>query len=154
MIPIVAYNYGARHKKRITHTIKLAAMIAIIIMLLGLIIFQCGSSFLLTSLFDASENMLEIGVPALRIISLSFLFAGYNVIISSSFQALGNGIYSLIISVVRQLIVILPVAYAFSKLFGLSAVWWSFPIAEVAAVIICTILLIRIYRQKVANLEN
>lgn len=115
----------------------------------GLIIFQTCPRFLLVTLFDASDHMLEIGVPALRIISLSFLFAGFCIIAGSVFQALGNGVYSLIVSVARQLVVILPVAYLFAKLFGLSMVWWSIPIAEIVSLTLSAVLLKRIYRLKV-----
>ena len=118
MIPIVAYNYGARNKKRIKDTLKLSIGIAVGIMLVGVIIFQTAPTTLLR-MFDASELMIEIGVPALRIISLSFIFAGYSIICSAVFQALGNGVYSLIISVARQIVVIIPVAFIFAKLFGL-----------------------------------
>ena len=96
--------------------------------------------------------MLAIGVPALRIISLSFLFAGYNIIVGSVFQALGNGVYSLIVSLARQLFAILPIAYIFAILFGLHAVWWAIPIAEIVSLITSTILLKRIYRLKIAPL--
>ena len=154
MIPIIAYNYGARNKKRITQAAKLSVLIAVTIMIIGLIIFQTCSGFLLKNLFDASENMLSIGVPALRIISLSFLFAGYCIIVGSVFQALGNGVYSLIVSVARQLLVILPVAYLFARFFGLSMVWWSIPIAEIVSVILSALLLRRIYRLKVKPLEG
>lgn len=153
MIPIVAYNYGAKDKKRIQQTIKLSAMIAVGIMLAGLVVFQTIPDKLLL-LFDASEHMLEIGVPALRTISLSFVFAGYCIVTSSVFQALGNGMYSLILSLARQLIIILPVAFAFAKWFGLNMVWYAYPIAEVASVIICTILLKRIFRVKLKNMEQ
>lgn len=152
MTPIIAYNYGARKKKRITQTIKLSVVISISIMVLGFIIFQACPELLLSKLFNASDNMLEIGVPALRIISTHFILAGYSIVISSTFQALGNGVYSLIVSSGRQLIVLLPVAYCFSKWFGLSAVWWSFPIAELMSVFLCTVLFIRIYKQKIKPL--
>lgn len=152
MIPIIAYNYGARNKKRIVDTTKLSVAIAVVIMLVGFTIFQTSSDFLLRKLFDASENMITIGVPALRIISLSFLFAGYCIIVGSVFQALGNGMYSLIVSAARQLIVILPVAYIFATVFGLHMVWWSIPIAEIVSVILSTVLLKRIYRLKVKPL--
>lgn len=154
MIPIIAYNYGARRKKRITQTIKLSVVISISIMIIGFIIFQTCPKLLLSGLFQASEHMLEIGVPALRIISLHFVLAGYSIIISSTFQALGNGVYSLIISAGRQLVVLLPVAYICAKLFGLSAVWWSFPIAELMSVLLCTILFLRINREKIKPLGN
>lgn len=149
MIPIIAYNYGARNKERIKQTAKLSIIMAIGIMFVGLIIFQTCPRFLLATLFDASDHMLEIGVPALRIISLSFLFAGFCIIAGSVFQALGNGVYSLIVSVARQLLVILPVAYLFAKVFGLSMVWWSIPIAEIVSLTLSAVLLKRIYRLKV-----
>ena len=153
MIPIVAYNYGARKKKRIMETIRLSVCISIGIMFLGLLAFQIMPVPLL-HLFDASDHMIEIGVPALRIISIHFLLAGYGIIISSSFQALGNGFYSLIISAVRQLVVILPVAYLLSHLFGLHSVWFSFPIAELVSVILCTLLFRRIKRLKLDPLDS
>ena len=98
--------------------------------------------------------MLEIGVPALRIISLSFIFAGYSIIVSSVFQALGNGVYSLIVSVARQMFVILPVAYIFAELFGLARVWWAIPIAEIVSLVLCTLLYKRINRLKLIPLEK
>ena len=152
MIPIIAFNYGARTKDRIIQTIKLSIIIAVSIMLFGLAIFQTLPGFLLRNLFDASENMLKIGVPALRIISLSFLFAGYCIIVGSVFQALGNAVYSLIVSAARQLFVILPVAYVFARIFGLHMVWWSIPIAEIASVVMSTVLLRHIYKTKIKQL--
>ena len=149
MIPIIAYNYGARNKKRITQTIKLSVLIAVAIMLAGLLIFQTAPEFLLKNLFDASEHMIEIGIPALRIISLSFMFAGFCIVASSVFQALGNGVYSLIVSAARQLFVILPLAYTFARLFGLHKVWWAIPIAEIVSLTLCSILLWRIYQLKI-----
>lgn len=153
MIPIVAYNYGAKDKKRIMKTIDLSVIIAVGIMIIGLAIFQLFPAQLLR-LFDASEHMLEIGVPALRIISLSFIFAGYCIIVGSVFQALGNGVYSLIVSVARQLFVILPVAYVFAELFGLHMVWWAIPIAEIVSVVLSSLLFRRIKRQKITPLEK
>lgn len=153
IIPIVAYNYGARNKKRIYQTLKLGAALAIGIMFVGMLVFQIFPETLL-GLFDASEHMLEIGVPALRIISLCFVFAGFCIVSSSVFQALGNGIYSLIMSVARQLVVILPVAYVFAKLIGLEAVWFAYPIAEIVSVLICAFLLKRILKLKVSTLED
>lgn len=153
MIPIIAYNYGARQKKRIMQTIWLSVSIAMGIMVIGLIVFQFATAPLL-NIFDASEHMLEIGVPALRIISLSFIFAGFCIIVGSVFQALGNGVYSLIVSVARQLLVILPVAYAFASLFGLHMVWWAIPIAELMSLTLSALLLKRIYRLKIKDLDN
>lgn len=153
VIPIVAYSYGAGHKRRIMDTIKLSTFIAVGIMLIGLIIFQVFPEGLL-KLFNASDHMLEVGVPALRIISTSFLFAGYCIILGSVFQALGNGVYSLIVSVARQLLCILPLAYVFARVAGLHAVWYSFPLAELISVTLTTILFRRIYVKKLKNLKN
>lgn len=154
MIPIIAYNYGARNKHRIIETARKSVLIAVCIMILGFAIFQIFPAFFLSTLFRASENMLAIGVPALKIISISFLFAGYCIIVGSIFQALGNGVYSLLISAARQLIVILPVAYIFATVFGLSMVWWAIPIAEIVSVILSTLLLKRIYRKVIKPLPD
>jgi putative MATE family efflux protein len=152
MVPIIAYNYGAREKKRIMQTAWLSIGAAVTIMLVGLSIFHIFTEELL-GIFEASPDMLAIGVPALRIISLSFSFAGYGIVVGSVFQALGNGVYSLMVSVARQLLVILPVAFVLARLGGLSAVWWSFPIAEIVAVIMSTVLFRRIYRKKIQPLS-
>ena len=153
MIPIVAYNYGAQNKKRIYQTIKLSAIIAVGIMLVGLTIFQLFPQTLL-GLFEASDHMLEIGVPALRTISLSFVFAGFGIVSSCVFQALGNGVYSMFISLTRQIVVILPVAFIFANLFGLNMVWFAYPIAEVVSVFMCIFMLRRILKNKVKPLAN
>lgn len=129
MVPIVAYNYGAGKKDRLLKTVKLSTIYAIGIMSIGFLIFQFFP-LQLFALFDASETMLTIGVPALRIISISFLLAGFCIVQSSVFQALGNGVYSMFISLARQLIVLLPVAYLLSRLGNVDYVWWAFPIAE------------------------
>lgn len=148
MVPIVAYNYGAARKDRIMKTIRSSVTAAVAIMLAGLVIFQIFPEQLLY-LFDASEHMMGIGVPALRIISLSFLFAGYCIVIGSVFQALGNGVYSLITSAARQLVCILPAAYIFASVFGLHAVWYAFPLAEIISVVLTTLLFRRIYQKKI-----
>lgn len=151
MVPIIAFNYGARKKDRITHTIRLSCIFAFIMMMLGLIVFQLIPGKLLL-LFNASEDMISIGSNALRIISWSYLFAGFCIVLSSVFQALGNGVYSLIVSVARQLFVLLPSAWILAELFGLHAVWWSFPIAEVASILLSILLFGRIYRKKIQTL--
>ncbi len=148
MVPIVAYNYGAARKDRIMKTIRSSVTAAVAIMLAGLVIFQIFPEQLLY-LFDASEHMMGIGVPALRIISLSFLFAGYCIVIGSVFQALGNGVYSLITSAARQLVCILPAAWLFASVFGLHAVWYAFPLAEIISVVLTTLLFRRIYKKKI-----
>ena len=151
MIPIIAYNYGARNKKRIMETVRLSIGIAVGIMLSGLAVFQLMTPQLLM-LYQADADMLSIGVPALRIISLSFLFAGYCIIVGSVFQAMGNGVYSLIISVARQLVCILPLAYFFAQVFGLHAVWYSIPLAEITSVVLSSILFRKIYVEKIKPL--
>ncbi len=122
-------------------TIRLSNITAMVIMVVGFTIFQLFPSTLL-ELFDASETMLAIGVPALRIISVSFLLAGFCIIAGSVFQAIGNPVYSLIVSVCRQMVVLLPVAWL-SRTGRLELVWWSFPIAEVMSFTLSTIFLRR-----------
>ena len=151
MVPIIAFNYGARKKDRITHTIRLSCIFAFIMMMLGLIVFQLIPDKLLL-LFNASEDMISIGSNALRIISWSYLFAGFCIVLSSVFQALGNGVYSLIVSVARQLFVLLPSAWILAEVFGLHAVWWSFPIAEIVSILLSILLFGRIYRKKIQTL--
>ena len=134
MVPIVAYNYGARNPERIMRTIKLSMLYATAIMALGFLAFQFFSPQLLR-IFNASEQMLEIGTIALRIISFSFLLAGFNIISTSFYQALGHGFLSLAGAVLRQLVVLLPVAILMAKIQGLSAVWLAFPAAEIATLV-------------------
>ena len=155
MVPIVAYNYGARRPDRIMKTIKLSITYAVCIMLVGLLIFQFAPDVML-NLFRAegdSGDMLTIGVPALRIISLSFLFAGYAIVCSSVFQALGHGVLSLTVSVVRQLVVLLPVGFLLSLTGNLELVWWAFPIAELFSLTLCTIFLRRVYLHEIKPLS-
>ncbi len=152
MIPIIAYNYGARHKKRIIQTIQISVLIAVSIMTAGFILFQTLPEWMLRNLFDASDHMVAIGVPALRIISLCFIFAGFGIVSGSVFQALGNGVYSLIVSACRQLVVILPAAYIFAKVFGLGMVWWSIALAELVSLVLSAFLLRRIYLSKIKPL--
>lgn len=152
MVPIIAYNYGARKKSRIIKTIKLSICYAVGMMLLGLAAFWIFTPELL-SIFNASQTMLEIGVPALRIISLSFLFAGFCICTLSICQALGHGFLSLTVSLIRQLVVLLPTAFLLSKIGGLSLVWWAFPFAELISVVLCVIYLRRIFRKEIDPLE-
>lgn len=135
MVPIIAYNYGANKKDRMLHTIRLSSIFAAAIMLVGTGIFWIFPRELLF-FFDASTDMLNIGIPALRVISLSFIFAGFSIIFASICQALGYSIYSLYISVVRQLVVLLPIAYLLSQIGTLESVWWAFPISEIVALIL------------------
>jgi len=151
VIPIVAYNYGARKKDRILQTVRLSIAYAVGIMLTGLAVFWIFPDWLL-GFFDASEQMLAIGVPALRIISLSFTFAGFGIGCSSLFQALGHGMMSLTVSTVRQLCVLLPSAYVLAKTVGLDAVWWAFPFAELFSVALCSLFLYRVYVNQIRPL--
>lgn len=151
MVPIIAYNYGAGKKDRLTKTMKLSIMYAVIIMFVGIVVFQIFPRQLFM-MFDASETMLAIGVPALRTISLSFAFAGFCIVTGSVFQALGNGVYSMIVSIARQLIVLLPVAYLLSGTGNVNAVWWAFPIAEVVSLLLTIFFLLRINRNIICHI--
>ena len=135
MVPIISYNYGARDPARVKKTIRLAICYAEAIMLCGFCIFQFAPGKVL-GIFAASDAMLAIGIPALRIICFHFLLAGISVVLSSVFQALGNGVFSLIVSVLRQLVVLIPMAWLLSKTGNVNMVWWSFFIAEVVSVLL------------------
>ena len=147
-ISIVAFNYGARKPERITKTLKIACISALSFMLVGLAVFQIIPDVLL-SIFDSSPNFLSMGQRALRTISLCFPFAAVCIALGASFQALGNGIYSTIVSLFRQLIVLLPAAYLLSLTGQVNAVWWAFPIAELVSLTTTIILFARIYRKKI-----
>ena len=151
VVPIIAYNYGAHKPDRIKRVFKLACMYAVGIMFIGMLLFQFGADQLLT-LFSASDKMIEIGRVALRTISLSFLFAAFNIVCSSIFQALGHGMLSLWVSVIRQLVVLLPAAFVLAKWEGLTAVWWAFPIAEIVAFTLSLIFLRHILKKEVEPL--
>lgn len=151
MVPIIAYNYGAGDRKRVLRVIRLSVTYAVCIMLAGLAVFQIFPEQLL-GMFNASEHMLAIGVPALRTISLSFIFAGYCIVVGSVFQALGNGVYSLCSSICRQLLVLLPAAFLLSLTGEVRNVWWSFPIAELMSLAMSTFFLIRINRKIIRHI--
>ncbi len=154
LTPIIAYNYGARKKNRIIQTIRNGIIIAVCIMLAALAIFQIFPGQIL-SLFASGETstlFYEIGVPALRTLSLSFILAGFSVIATSSFQALGEGLYSLLISLLRQIIIILPLSYFLAVNFGLNALWYAFPIAELLSAAVCVYLMIRTNKNILSNL--
>lgn len=148
VISIVSYNYGAGKIKRLLKTVKVANIYAFSIMLAGFVLCQILPSQIL-KIFDASDNMLAIGVPALRIISFSFLIAPFSIVSSGTFQALGKGTFSLIISLIRQLIVILPLSYLLSRVMGMKGVWVAFPIAEIVAGILTTIYLRKLYKNEI-----
>lgn len=150
-ISILAYNYGARKPKRIVHTLKLATAVAVCIMLVGLAVFQLFPQALL-GIFNPTEEFLAIGVKALRILCLPFPVAAICISLGASFQALGKGSYSTIVSLCRQLIVLLPAAYLLSLTGDVDNVWWSFPIAEVMSALVTGLLFAKLYRQKVKPL--
>lgn len=151
MVPIVAFNYGAGSRQRVVEVIKRSVTYAVSIMLVGLAIMQLIPDKLLL-LFNAEPELLQVGVPALRTISLSFIFAGYCIIVGSVFQALGNGVYSMIVSIARQLLVLLPVAYLLSLTGRVSNIWWAFPIAELVSTSFTTFFLIRINKKIISKI--
>ena len=151
MIPIVSYNYGAGNKKRMLKTIKLSMTYATSIMAIGFAIFQLFPVQLL-SLFNATPDMIEIGISAFKIISISFLFAGFCIISGSVFQALGSGIPSMITSTSRQLLALIPLALLLSRIGGLNAIWWAFPLSEIVAVALTIIFLKHFYSSRIKPL--
>lgn len=151
MIPIIAFNYGARSKERIIKTIRYAICAAEVFLIVVFLVFLCFPQPLL-SMFSASENMMEMGVPALRTMALCFLVCGICICLGSVFQALGNGVYSLIVSVCRQLLVLIPVAWLMSLTGNLELVWLSFPIAEVVSLTVSLLCLKRIYKAKLKGM--
>lgn len=153
VIPVIAYNYGAQKRKRMLHAVRLGCIIATCFMAVGILLMQCIPAELL-ALFDAGEKMLAIGVPALRIISISFVFAGVCIALSSVFQALGKGTYSMCISFARQLVVLVPAAYLLSLSGNVNMVWWSFPIAEIASITVSLLLFRHIYKQIIAKIPE
>nr|WP_325194807.1 MATE family efflux transporter [uncultured Oscillibacter sp.] len=153
MVPIISYNYGAAKPERVWKTVRLTIFTAVSIMFLGFLVFQTFPATLL-ALFDASAEMTAIGVPALRTISISFLLAGFCIISGSVCQAVGNPLYSMVVSVCRQLVVLLPVAWLLAQTGRLELVWWSFPVAEIASVTLSAIFLRRTVRSANANMRG
>ena len=153
MVPIISYNYGARKPERVKKTIRLAVFYAECIMLVGFCIFQFLPDKLLR-LFAASDAMLAIGVPALRIICPHFLLAGAGIVLSSVFQALGNGVFSLTVSICRQLVVLIPAAWLLSRTGEVNMVWWAFIIAEVASLALSLVFMARINRTVIVPLSE
>lgn len=152
MVPILAYNYGSRSTSRSKQTIQYSLITGTIIMFIGFLIFQIFPEKLL-KIFNASEELLRVGVPALRIISVSFIFAGVTVVSSSVFQALGNGLLSLITTVIRLVLVLLPVAFLLSLKGELELVWWAYPIAEIFDLMACIYFLNTFAKRKIKEIE-
>ena len=154
VVPIVAYNYGARNRKRMVETIKRGALYASIIMVFGTVLFWVIPGPLL-KIFDATDTMLSVGIPALRIISISFCMAGACIALGASFQALGRSLYSMITSIIRQLVFLVPIAYVLAR-YGQSIgnddlVWWCYPIAEIASLGVTLLFFLRVYRTVIAK---
>ena len=148
VIPVLAYNYGARKKERIQEALRFSMLVAVGIMGLGTLLFQLFPARLL-GFFNASEDMLAIGVPALRIISLSYMVAGACIAMGSIFQAFSRSFYSLYVSIGRQLVVLLPAAWLLSRTGNVAMVWWAFPIAEIVSAILSVIFFRRLYKEVV-----
>lgn len=151
LVPILAYNYGAGRRDRFVGALKCGIKYAVAIMFVGLVVFQAIPDMLL-NLFDASESMLAIGVPALRTISYSYLLAGFCIICGTAFQALGRAGYSMVVSIARQLVVLLPVAYLLAMTGNVNAVWWAFPIAEMMSLLMTVIFLVKINKQVIRHI--
>jgi len=151
LVPILAYNYGARNRERIIKTIKLALAGAFGIMLIGFLMFELFPAQLL-GLYNASESLLEIGVPAMRIIAIHQLFAGIIIIMIAVYQAFGLGLPGLVVSFTRQIVLILPAAYLLSLTGVLGNIWWCFPIAEIGTLTISLLLFRWVYNQKIRGL--
>lgn len=153
MVPIIAYNYGAQKKERIYATMKLSAITAVSYMLFGFAMFQLFPEALL-GFFNASPDMLKVGVPALRTISISFMLAGFSIVSISTCQALGKSIYSLIVSVARQLVVLIPCAFLLSLSGKVNLVWWAFPIAELVGCTCCIIFVNYVLRKTLGKKQS
>ncbi len=153
LVPILAYNYGAGRRDRFVKAMKCGIMYAVSIMFVGVVIFETIPHVLL-GFFEASDEMLKIGVPALRIICLSFLPAGFGIVCGTTFQALGNAVYSMLVSMARQLVVLLPAAYLLSLLGSVNYVWWAFPIAEIMSLTMTVIFLIRINSRVIRHIDT
>lgn len=154
LLPIMGYNYGARNKKRLLSALKNGAVIALVIMGAGMAAFLLFPEALV-GIFNPTPEMLELGVPALRIIASCFLFAALGIVSSTLFQAMGRGTYSLIISLMRQLAVLVPTAWLLASLTGqVQAVWWAFPIAEVVSLVCSACFFLRLYRKEISRLET
>ena len=153
LIPILAYNYGARKKARINEALKFAIFLAVCIMVAGTLILNLFPETIL-AIFGASEEMYRIGVPALRIISLHFPLAAFGIVMGSIFQAFSQSVYSLIVSVLRQLVALIPAAYLLTFLGDVVYVWWAFPIAEIMSIVVSVIFFRKVYRKIVAPMPD
>ena len=151
VMPIMGYNYGARNRHRLISALRIGSIIAVVIMALGTLLFQLVPDRLL-GIFDATPQMLAIGVPALRLISICFIPAALGIMFSTLFQAVGKGTQSLAISLLRQLVLIMPLAFILSR-FGLLYTWFAFPLAELIALVLSCCLMVNLYRKHIRTLD-
>ena len=151
--PIIAYNYGAKQRKRMIKTIKLSLLVSFCLTFIGFLSFE-GIPQVLLGMFNASEDMLIIGVPALRIIGIHYLIAWFCIIIGTVFQALGKAVFSMIVSIMRQLVALIPAAYILAKIGGIHAVWWAFPIAELISLAVTLFFFTKIYRSIISKIPE
>jgi Na+-driven multidrug efflux pump len=154
MISIVSYNYGARNKKRVLRTIKLGLVYAVSFMLFGFALFQIFPVTFLSMFNLSTEAINTVGIPALRTISISFIFAGFSIILSAVFQSFGYSLFSMFISIGRQLVTLLPAAYLLSLTGDVNKVWWAYPIAEFVCVGLSVLFYVYIYKKKIATMSS
>lgn len=153
IVPIIAYNYGAGKPKRITDTLKLGVICSVAIMIVGLLLFQLIPVQLL-GMFAPTDDMIRLGETALRIFSVSFVFAGVSIVLSSGFQALGNGFYSMIVFIVRLIVPTLPFAWLFGIIGGVDCIWWSLPVSDLLGLIVAILLMRRIYKNVISKMYD
>lgn len=146
MVPIISYNYGAKKRERIVNVIKYASIYAVIIMVIGIAVFQIFPNQIF-AMFNPTEKMIEIGVHALQIISIHFIFAGASIVLSSTFQAFGHAWKSMVVSIARQLVVLIPVSILLAQTGNVNSVWWAFPIAELVSLAMCIVFYIGLYNK-------
>ncbi|MCT4687921.1 MATE family efflux transporter [Vallitalea sp.] len=147
VMPIIGYNYGAKNRKRLIKALKLGIIAAVVYMTLGFLVFQIMPAQLL-ELFDSSDEMMKIGVPAFRIISYVFPLAAVSIMCGTAFQGMGKAYISMIVSILRQLVVLLPGAFILGKLFGLDGVWISFVLAEIVGIVVVLVSIKKIYKEQ------
>ena len=152
-LPVMGYNYGAKYKQRLTDTIKTTITIAVCIMIIGTAVFWIFTPQLL-ALFSATPEMIDIGIPALRIISIGFIFAAYNIAVQAFFQALNHGALSMFVSLLRQMVLALPLAWLFLRIAGIHYTWVAFPLAEIGAATLTAIFMYRIFRHEVKPMKE
>ena len=151
VIPVIAYNYGAKNRERVLKALKYNVIYAVGIMAVGTLLFHVAPQEFLR-MFQASDTMMAIGVPALRIISLSFVLAGFGIACSGAFQALGKSVYSMLVSMARQLVVLLPVAYGLAQFGDVNLVWWALPIAELISLMMTVFFMFRVNRRIISRI--